>query len=156
MLNFFNKPEKLVSPASGKCICIEDVNDKVFSSKIMGDGFAIIPNSNTILAPIAGIIVTAADTKHAVAIRTKKGEDILLHVGVDTVGLNGKGFEMFVKTGDAIRTGDCLFRYDSDFMREKGIDTTVMVIFASENAKNIRGDYFGKTISAGEPLLRLN
>lgn len=154
MFDFMKNAEKIVSPVSGKCIRIEEVNDKVFSSKIIGDGFAIIPDDNEVVSPVTGKIITAADTKHAVAIRTKKGEDILLHIGIDTVALNGEGFEIFVGTGSTVKAGDCMFKFDNSFMQEKGIDVTVMVIFASEGAKNIRDDYYDKTVLAGEVLAR--
>lgn len=156
MFGLFKNNNKIVSPVSGKCIRIEEVNDRVFSSKIMGDGFAVIPDDNKIVSPVTGEIITAADTKHAAVIRTKNGEEILLHIGIDTVALNGKGFEAFVSTGSMVNAGDRMFKFNDSFMQKRGIDMTVMVIFASDGAKNICDNYYDTTVLAGEVLVRRN
>ena len=100
MLHLFGKKEqmKVVACADGRCIRLEKVSDPVFSGKMLGDGFAIVPTSDIIAAPVKGEIVTIFPTKHAVGLKTKNGVEILLHIGINTVNLNGQGFTALVKT----------------------------------------------------------
>lgn len=148
MLSFFNKKKNettvsnnnLKAFLSGKVISIENVNDQVFSAKILGDGLAIEPESEIIVAPCDGVVSTVmADSKHAVGITTKNGMELLIHEGIDTVALNGEGFELFVKEGDSIKTGDKLIHFDPELIKSKGYQTTcILVVTNSDDFPNMK------------------
>lgn len=154
MFGFFRKESnEIVSPIKGKCIPIEEVKDQVFASKMMGDGFAIIPSGNRVVSPIDGEIVLIPASKHAIGLKTKSGIEILIHIGLETVNLNGRGFKVFKSKGDKVKAGEALIEFDSMFMKEKDIDMTTMVIFTSGYDKEIKLDCYGKEVNAGEVLI---
>ena len=154
MFGFFRKESnEIVSPIRGKCIPIEDVKDQVFASKMMGDGFAIIPSGNRVVSPIDGEIVLIPASKHAVGLKARNGIEILVHVGLDTVNLNGRGFKVLKSKGDKVKAGEALIEFDSMIMKEKDIDMTTMVIFTSGYDKEIKLDCYGKEVNAGEVLI---
>lgn len=105
MLNFFkkNKSYKLHAVVSGNCINIEKVNDSVFSKRLMGDGVAIIPNSNVVVAPCNGKVTVLTESKHAFGMVSDEGVEILVHIGIDTVNLQGDGFKNEVSQGDNVK-----------------------------------------------------
>lgn len=115
------------SPGTGTIIPMEDVNDPVFAQKMMGDGFALVPEGGVILAPMDGEVVMVADTAHAVGFKADDAS-ILLHCGLDTVNLRGKGLRIPVKTGQKVHAGDTVLFYDEPFMEEQRIDMTSPVI----------------------------
>jgi PTS system trehalose-specific IIC component len=121
--------ETLISPAAGKIIPIAAVNDQAFASKSMGDGFAIEPTDGTIYAPYSGEVTVAFPTGHAYGIKSASGKEVLIHVGMDTVELNGKGFQMRVHQGDHVKQGDVLAVADLDYIRSQGKSTIIPVIF---------------------------
>lgn len=142
MFTLFKKkaePFVVSAPISGKLIDLADVNDEVFSEKMMGDGFAVIPaeSKSIVSAPVSGVIEMVADTMHAVGIKNDDGVEILVHIGLDTVTLNGQGFKSFIKAGKRISRGDKMIEFAPEFMKEKGIDMTVMTIFTSGYDKDI-------------------
>lgn len=120
--------ETLVSPISGKIESLSRVNDKTFSSGVLGRGFAVIPEDNTIYSPVGGTISMLFPTHHAIGIKTAEGAEVLIHIGINTVNLQGKGFQEFVQVGDKIVIGDKLLTFDNEQMKKDGYDTTVMVI----------------------------
>ncbi|UZW14878.1 glucose PTS transporter subunit IIA [Clostridium pasteurianum] len=123
-------------PVSGEVMDLEEVNDGVFSTKMMGDGFAIEPENGTVLAPFNGIITSLFPTKHALSIMSDLGVEILVHFGLETVNLNGEGFTAHVKEGDRVKAGDKLLTVDIDKIKDKVPATTVMVIFTELNGKS--------------------
>ncbi|OUL07343.1 PTS sugar transporter subunit IIA [Sedimentibacter sp. SX930] len=141
MFSFRKKGQDFLisAPIGGKLIKLEEVNDEVFSSKMMGDGFAILPSSgiNLVVSPVDGEVVSLPDSKHAVGITTRDGIDVLVHVGIDTVALKGQGFNSFVKAGQKVKRGSKLLSFDNDFMKNQGIDTTVMTIITGGYDKKI-------------------
>lgn len=143
---------ELVSPIKGKCIPIEDVKDSVFASKVMGDGFAVEPSSNLIVSPADGEVVMIPNSGHAVGIKTKSGVEILVHIGVDTVNLNGKGFQVLTAVGRRVKAGMPLIRFDADFMEQNHIDMTTTVIFTRGYNKEVNLSCYGKEVEAGEVL----
>lgn len=155
MFNFFKKEEfKVVSPLSGKCINISEVPDKVFSAKLMGDGFAIIPNNNVVVAPVSGDAESVFPTKHAVGIKTKEGIEVIIHVGIDTVELNGEGFKTFISQGDKVKAGQPIIQFDKDVIEEKGYNLTTMVVFSAGYDKEINLDKENKDVTSGEVLIK--
>lgn len=123
-----NKEVKLFAPANGKMIHIEDVADVVFSRKLLGEGFAIVPMVGEVYAPVDGKIVVLQESKHAIGIKVNDQVEILIHIGIDTVNLNGEGFESFVKVGDYVKTGDKLVEFDLSMVEAAGYKSDVIVI----------------------------
>ncbi|UOQ83735.1 PTS sugar transporter subunit IIA [Gracilibacillus salinarum] len=111
--------ETLLAPMTGKQVKMEDVPDEMFSNKLLGDGIAIEPTEGKVVAPIDGEVVQFSNTKHAVGIKSKNGLEVLIHIGLETVALNGEGFEGFVSQGDKVKAGDKLVTFDLPFIKEK-------------------------------------
>ncbi|MGX8851113.1 glucose PTS transporter subunit IIA [Amedibacillus sp. YH-ame10] len=126
----------LQAPATGNLIALEDVEDELFSNKMLGDGFAIEITEGKIVAPISGTLETVFPSGHAFGIRGKEGT-LLLHVGIDTVELNGEGFEVCVKQGEEVKQGDVLVHVDIDKIHKLGKSTTTMVIFTDGKKVNL-------------------
>ena len=122
-------PEKIYAFAAGEFIGIEKVNDPTFSQKVLGDGVAILPSEGKIYAPADCTVEMVMDTKHAVGLRTKAGNGLLIHVGIDTVQLGGKYFDVHVTAGQELKAGDCIMDFDKDKIREEGYDTAACLIF---------------------------
>lgn len=132
MFNFFNKSnDKIVSPADGILKPITSVCDEVFSSKALGDGFVIEPKQGIIYSPIFGEVSMVFPTLHAIGLKANNGVEILIHIGVDTVTLNGNGFQSFVKEGQKIKIGDMLLKFDIEEIKNKVPSTDIIVIFTS-------------------------
>ena len=141
MFKFMNKQDGgIVSPIDGKCINIEDVPDKVFSTRMMGDGFAIIPSDNIVVSPVDGIIVMIPNSKHAFGIKTRSGVEILVHVGLDTVNLKGRGFD--------------ILKFDDNIMDEMNIDKTTMVIFTAGYNQSIKLECYDREVHRGDTLIK--
>ena len=134
------KEQVLMSVLTGKIIPIEEVPDDVFSQKIMGEGVGIEPESETVVAPADGSVsVVMEDSGHACGLVLANGMEILIHVGIDTVDMNGEGFELFVKEGDTVRCGDPLIRFSKETIKKAGHPaTTVFIVTDEGNASNIR------------------
>lgn len=130
MFNIFKgKKKELVSPAKGRIIPMDQVEDEVFAAKMMGDGFAVIPEEGRIVSPCNGVVVNVFKTKHAVIIRDEFGLEIIVHVGLDTVQLKGEGFDMKVEENQKISKGDLLLNVDLDFLKaqNKPLVTPVVI-----------------------------
>lgn len=121
------------SPLVGKMVNLSDVNDEVFSSKVMGDGIAIIPSKGELYAPTDGKIEMIFETNHALGLTTDQGAQILFHVGLNTVQLAGKYFEPQVKVGDEVKTGDLLLKFDLEKIKEEFDPVTIAVVTSKEN-----------------------
>ncbi len=112
-------------------IPITEVNDPVFSGKMMGDGFAVIPETGTISSPCDGEIVNIFKTKHAIIIRSTDGLEIIIHVGLDTVQLKGEGFEVVVDEGQQVKAGELLLKVDLDHIKSQGKETVTPVVITN-------------------------
>lgn len=123
--------EKLRSPIVGEVVALSEVNDPVFSSGVMGQGIAVKPSKGVVYAPADAEIVIAFPTGHAYGLKTDNGAEILIHVGIDTVSLNGEGFEAKVSQGDRVRAGDIIGTFDSEVIAANGLDDTTMVIITN-------------------------
>ena len=123
--------EKLHSPIVGEVVALSEVNDPVFSSGVMGQGIAVKPSKGVVYAPADAEIAIAFPTGHAYGLKTDNGAEILIHVGIDTVSLNGKGFEAKVSQGDRVRAGDIIGTFDSEVIAANGLDDTTMVIITN-------------------------
>ncbi|MCA1037788.1 MULTISPECIES: glucose-specific PTS transporter subunit IIBC [Bacillaceae] len=120
-----------VSPIKGEIKPITDVPDAVFSGKMMGDGFAIVPSEGTIVSPVDGKIVNLFPTKHALGLLSDSGREILIHVGIDTVNLKGQGFETLVKENDRVEKGQPLLKVDLDFVKENAPSIMTPIVFTN-------------------------
>ncbi len=119
----------LYSPFNGRPASITEAPDPAFSGKMMGDGFVVFPENGQVLAPEDGQVVFVFPSKHAIGLKTADGIEYLLHIGVDTVKLDGKGFEVFVKDGDTIKKGDKLMEFDLQYIKENAASEACMVIY---------------------------
>ena len=144
--------EKLAAFADGQFMGIEKVNDPTFAQKVLGDGVAVIPSGNKVYSPADAVVEMVADTCHAVALRTKSGHGILLHVGIDTVQLGGKYFDVHVTAGQTVKKGDCLMDVDFGKIAEEGYDTSICLIFAElAEGYHVEREPEG-TVRAGDPI----
>lgn len=122
------KSSKILSPMTGEAVGLGEVPDPVFSQKIVGDGMAVIPSEGKLLSPVDGEIISVADTKHAYGLRTAEGLELLIHVGLETVHLNGECFQVFVKPGDKVKAGDLRAEVDLAYLKERGINPITPVL----------------------------
>ncbi|KON83414.1 PTS system glucose-specific transporter subunit IICBA [Rossellomorea marisflavi] len=125
------RAERFVAPITGELKDITEVPDQVFSGKMMGDGFAILPEEGMIVSPVDGKIVNVFPTKHALGIESKGGREILIHVGIDTVKLQGEGFEALVKEGDQVEAGQPLLKVDLDFIKANAPSIITPIVFTN-------------------------
>lgn len=146
------KCSKILSPMTGEAVGLGEVPDPVFSQKIIGDGMAVIPSEGKLLSPVDGEIVSVADTKHAFGLRTAEGLELLIHMGLETVHLNGECFQVFVKPGDQVKAGDLLAEVDLAYLKERGINPITPVLVCG----GFNGQQLNSTegpVKAGETVL---
>ncbi|WP_302170597.1 PTS transporter subunit IIBC [uncultured Streptococcus sp.] len=147
--------EDVYSVADGQVINIEDVKDPVFSQKMMGDGFAVEPDNGNIVSPVAGKVASIFPTKHAIGLETDNGLEVLVHIGLDTVSLEGKPFEVKVTEGQTVAAGDLLVEADLAAIREAGRETTTVVVFTNPDAiKSVKVEHTGK-LAAKSPVAKV-
>ncbi|APC49970.1 PTS transporter subunit EIIC [Virgibacillus halodenitrificans] len=123
--------ESISSPLSGELVPLTEVPDDVFAGKMMGDGFAIVPEDGEIVSPVNGKIVNLFPTKHAIGILSEGGKEILIHVGIDTVNLKGEGFEPLVKEGDEVKQGQPLLKADLAYIEKHAKSTITPIVFTN-------------------------
>ncbi len=145
----------VTAPLSGKVISITEVPDPVFSGKMMGDGAAILPEDGKIYAPIDGVLTTIAPTQHAFGYTGENGQEVLVHVGLETVGLNGEGFTVHKKAGDKVKAGDLVAEVDLEFLKNKGLNTVTPVVICG-GADGAAVEMVGTEVTGGKsPVLEL-
>ncbi len=151
-VTFKGVTDEVHSVADGEVINIEDVKDPVFSQKMMGDGFAVEPENGHIVSPVAGKVTSVFPTKHALGLVTDNGLEVLVHIGLDTVSLEGKPFEVKVTEGQTVAAGDLLVEADLDAIREAGRETSTIVVFTNADAiKSVKVEHTGK-LAANAPV----
>ena len=155
MFNFLKKETTLFSPVNGKAIKIEDVPDQIFAKKMMGEGIGFINDENKIYAPCDSEVVLVASTKHAIGLKTKSGIEILIHVGLDTVNLNGEGLEVYVEVNDKVKAGDLLLSYEKDFMNKNGVDMTTPMVITNSNDFDIEVISSNKQVSTKDAVMKI-
>ncbi|MDN3201492.1 PTS glucose transporter subunit IIA [Enterococcus faecalis] len=140
MFNLFkNKKQEGISitaPCSGRIIPISEVNDPIFSKKVLGEGFAVVPEDQMIYAPLAGHVTSVFPTKHALGIKSEDGIEYLIHIGIDTVELQGKPFTILIKEGDRISLETPLVKVNFDEIKKVGKDNTVIIVFTKKDQIN--------------------
>ena len=147
--------DEVHSVADGQVINIEDVKDPVFSQKMMGDGFAVEPENGHIVSPVAGKVTSIFPTKHALGLVTDNGLEVLVHIGLDTVSLEGKPFDVKVTEGQTVAAGDLLVEANLDAIREAGRETSTVVVFTNADAiKSVKVEHTGK-LAANAPVAKV-
>ncbi|WP_302925782.1 PTS sugar transporter subunit IIA [Holdemania filiformis] len=140
MLNLFKRqasscPQtEITAVISGRLLPLSEVRDEVFAQKMLGDGAAIQPEGEIVAAPCDGKITMLYPTLHAFGLVNPDGLEILVHIGIDTVSLQGKGFKAYVQEGDTVKRGDKIIRFDSYLMNQKEMDMTTMTLFPNADA----------------------
>ncbi|MDO5541319.1 MAG: PTS glucose transporter subunit IIA [Eubacteriales bacterium] len=156
---FGKKEEKKVitaaSPVKGKCISITKVNDPTFSAEVLGKGIAVIPSEGVFYAPADGKVTMAFAAGHAVSMETLEGAELLLHVGIDTVELQGKYFHMEVSDGQNVKRGDVLLRADLEGIRGEGYDTAAMLVVCNTGDFAEINCTLDKEVQPGDEVMRL-
>ena len=127
--NSATKEEIFYGYAKGQCIPMEEVKDETFAGKILGDGIAVIPSEGKVYAPADGTILSVFDTKHAVCFQSGAGTEILIHIGINTVNLNGKYFTAHIKDGDIVKQGQLMVEFNKEQIEKAGYDTVIPMIF---------------------------
>lgn len=157
MFGFFKKksePKELKAMVNGEVISVTEVKDDVFSSCMLGKGIAIHPADGVVVAPVDGeISVTMEGTNHAVGIRIAEGFDLLIHIGLDTVSLNGEGFTSHISMGQKVKAGDKLITFDKALVESKGLCADVILIALDNPALPTLDFKTGMTASAGETVV---
>ncbi|WP_160725228.1 glucose-specific PTS transporter subunit IIBC [Bacillus sp. USDA818B3_A] len=145
--------DTLAAPMSGKVIPLSDVPDQVFSSLMMGDGFAIEPVDGKVVAPVDGEIVSIFPTKHAITMKSKAGSEILIHIGIDSVQLKGEGFESLVSEGDQVKKGQPIMMVDLHAIREKVPSVITPVVITNLSPEKQLDRTLGEDVQAGESVV---
>ena len=157
MFGFFKKksePKELKAMVNGEVISVTEVKDDVFSSCMLGKGIAIHPTDGVVVAPVDGeISVTMEGTNHAVGIRIAEGFDLLIHIGLDTVSLNGEGFTSHISMGQKVKAGDKLITFDKALVESKGLCSDVILIALDNPALPALDFKTGMPASAGETVV---
>jgi len=146
---------RLLAPLAGWCSSLEEAPDPVFAGRMLGDGVLIDPTSATVLAPCEGEIILLPATKHAVTIRAAGGIEVLVHIGIDTVGLGGEGFERHTRTGTHVRTGEPLISFDMDVVAQRAKSLVTPVIVTEGHGYSVVRRCEGGALRAGDFLMEL-
>lgn len=156
MFEFLKKKKELLlyAPVKGKCIPIDQVTDKVFSSKMMGDGIAFEPESNQIFAPCDATISMIASTKHAIGLVNAEGVEILIHVGLDTVNYMGKGFKLNVKKQQKVKKGDLLLTFDKEFFEHENVCLTTPLIITNHKDYNLEFSHINQQVQVNDSVIK--
>ena len=125
------KTFKLVAPMTGKSIPLSETPDPVFAQKMAGDGLAILPEADVVVAPADGELSLVFNTKHAFAMTLENGVELLVHIGIETVTLNGEGFEQLAEAGTKVKAGDPIIKIDREFIKSKGLPLTTPVLITN-------------------------
>lgn len=148
-----NSNNMIKAPITGKCIAIETVKDEVFASKMMGDGIAIDSTGDTVYAPADGVISTIANSKHAIGITLNNGLEMLIHVGLDTVSLNGEGFSVLVDVEDKVKEGTPIIKINRSFIESKGMTLVTPVIILDSDKYDINKLTVGEEVVGGKSTI---
>lgn len=150
-----NNKISIKSPIKGEAVPLSKVDDMTFADEIMGKGIAIIPTSNEVVSPINGTVSMVFNTKHAIGLKSDDGVEILIHIGLDTVKLEGEHFNVFVKNGDRVNVGDKLVEFDKDAIKDKGYDiiTPIVITNTMDYLEVIASDV--DSVNQGDEIIRV-
>ena len=159
MFGFFKRKEKenvIYSPCNGQVVPLTEVPDPVFSEKVLGDGFAVIPAEGKIYAPTDGEVTMVFDTLHAIGLTSSQGTELLIHIGLDTVTLAGEPFTAHVTAGDKVKKGDLLMEVDLDKIKTAGLNCITPVLINNTDAYDKISLQKEGGISLDEVVLKLS
>ena len=150
--------KKIISPISGKIIAAKSIPDETFAGEIMGKTIAILPNSGVVVAPFDGEVATLFHTNHAIGLISKEGMELLIHVGIDTVKMDGKGFKAFVKNGETVKQGQKLIEFDLNLVQKnaKSLVTPIVITNPDQWKKIELLVNTGNNIKTGDELWKYN
>ncbi|WP_027409334.1 PTS glucose transporter subunit IIA [Anoxybacteroides tepidamans] len=149
----WQEEETIFAPLNGRVIPIEEVPNPTFSHKFLGDGIAIIPSDGKVVSPVDGRIINIFGSKHAIGILSDKGLEILIHVGLETVLLNGEGFTLHVKRGERVKKGDLLLSFNLRFIKRKAASIVTPIIITNSEMTSDMKLVSPKTCIAGQSAL---
>ena len=147
---------KVLSPLKGRVIPLKEISDPVFSQELMGKGIAIEPTEGKVVSPINGTVVMLFETNHAIGLKSDDGVEVLIHVGMDTVELKGKGFAAHVKNGDKVSVGDLLTEFDIDLIKEAGYSLVTPIVVTNTADYQSIDSTTTETVECGDGLLNLS
>ncbi|EIV99294.1 PTS sugar transporter subunit IIA [Thermoanaerobacter siderophilus] len=152
-----NQEEIITSPMSGDLVDITNVPEPVFSQKMMGDGIAIVPTDGVVVSPVDGVVINVFRTKHAIGLRSKCGVEIMIHIGLETVELNGEGFEMYVEDGQDVKKGDKLLTFALEKIHSKSYNLISPVVITNMDEKVTKMEKLNldNTVICGTPIMRV-
>lgn len=150
MFKFLKKIEKKIySPVNGVCINLSEVSDEVFASRMMGEGVAFHLNDGTICSPVNGVVTVVAETKHAIGFTADNGTEILLHIGLNTVELEGKGFEVLVTKNDKVKKGQIICQISQTLLNNSNVDLTTPMVVTNSTSYKLKFPSIGENVFAG-------
>ena len=150
MLKLLNKRETLLAPISGKVINLAEVSDQIFAEKIAGDGVGIDSTGDIVVAPADGVVVLIFNTNHAFAMVLENGTELLIHIGIDTIELNGTGFKRLIEEGTKVRAGEPIIKIDREFIKEKGYSLITPVLITNPDRLKEINYNTGIKVNAGK------
>lgn len=153
MFNLFKKSLNIVAPISGKTIQLSEVPDPVFAEKMVGDGIAIDSTGDTVVAPCDGTISLIMDSKHAFSIKTTDGIELLVHIGLETVSLNGEGFESLQSVNTKVSAGTPILKIDRKLIESKGLSLITPVIIVNHDKLKSLNPVISKQVSSGKDVV---
>jgi PTS system glucose-specific IIA component len=156
MFGFFKrKMREVYAPVDGEILSLKSVNDEVFSTKMLGDGVAIMPITSSFTAPIDGVISKIFPTNHAYSIKSDKDLEIMVHIGLDTVSLDGKGFTRIASEGDVVKVGDVIIEADLGYLSSCAKDMiTPIIILEDSDVKKIDKNF--TVVKAGDKIMEVS
>ena len=154
---FATRPDVVYAPASGVLMSLKEVNDAVISAGLLGDGYGILPTGSGVLyAPVNGRISSTTVTNHAIGLRTEDGMEVLIHIGIDTVKMEGKGFSRLVEANDEVRAGQPLITFDVDAIKLAGYEEVIACVISNPDAfSSIEHVGDTGTLLGGRPLVKI-
>lgn len=154
MLNLFKKDKifKIIAPMNGKVLDIKETPDPVFAEKMVGDGVAIEPIEGLVFSPMEGEIVQIFPTKHAIGLKNSEGVELLIHIGIDTVTMQGEGFEIFVSLGDKVKIGQKLLAFDLELVKSKAKSCITPIVVTNLPPLEIQTKHQGQ-VSVGSNVI---
>lgn len=145
----------ICSPLTGQVKDITTIEDDVFSSGMLGQGIAIEPTDGQVLSPVDGVVTSVFPTKHAIGVTSDDGVEILIHIGMDTVSLNGEGFESFVKQNNRVHKGDLMLRVDLDKIKAAGLSAITPIVVTNSNSYQVVKIAANNQVSKGDLILTI-
>ena len=147
--------ETIAAPIIGEAVESAQINDPTFAEEMLGKGIAIKPETGKMFSPVDGTVALVFDTKHAVSFASEKGAEVLVHVGLDTVKLNGEFYTAHVQTGDAVKKGDLVLEFDMDKIKEAGYELITPVIICNTDDYQEIETVTGKSVTSDDVIMKL-